>query len=98
MATFLTRPTPIEVRRRFLETVRPPALFWGELGVATVDWKGLGRVLGRWSLVVAAHLCWLLGPGYLLFGKTLLGTGLLAAGIVLFLILIRVLRRDPLLS
>jgi hypothetical protein len=98
MVTFLTRPTPIEVRRNFLERVRPPAIFWGELGSGAVARKELGRVITRWSLVVAANLCCLLAPCYLLFGQRLFGGIMLGAGIALFVVMVRVLRRDPLLT
>ncbi len=98
IATFMTRPTPIETRRKFLARVRPPAIFWGELGGGTVAWGDLFRILARWSLIAAAHVLCLLGPGYLLFGKPIIGSVLLVAGLGLFTALIIVLRRNPLLT
>ena len=63
-----------------------------------VAWGDLFRILRRWSLIAAAHVLCLLGPGYLLFGRPLIGSVLLVAGLGMFAALIIILRRDPILT
>ncbi|MBI4436221.1 MAG: Na+:solute symporter [Candidatus Omnitrophica bacterium] len=83
--TFLTPPTSLQRQKEFFEKVKPPALFWGKVAEGkSVAFQELFQGIGSWCVVTTSFLLCLLGPGYLLLGRPLLGFWMSIAGIILF--------------
>lgn len=78
VATFLTPPVPREHLERFVARVRPPG-WWGEIG-GTAPRRAMGRLAGAWVMGNVAVFGLTFGGGHLIFGRTALGSLLIAVG------------------